>query len=223
MNVLHSIWVHLQLIWATVYSWEWTKVIPALTGIWTAVIATKALQTWRKQSRAAIQTKLLDDLIEAAHEFIDLMNAPIAMAEFVMVSIIAHEPPDKPGDRFAGALEYIKKRGADDSKRLLAHIDKCRDSHKRLTSLNVKGQVLLIDNYNQGFNSVTMIAHQMGMLEALAMMIDYQFLNWDNPVVRDTLEKIIAIDVNAIKNALQRSHIVLLAFATGAYARIYGK
>jgi hypothetical protein len=208
-------------MWATVRGWNWLEIVQALAAVWVAWVGTKALKTWKEQSKAERQGKLLDDLIEAVHEYLSLINSPLASAEFVKIGIDSHEPIGPSDDPLAGAIAYIKAKGTDDSIRLFGAIRECRVSRDRIRSLVVKGQVLRFKNYSRGYNSATAIEHQLGKLEAIAAVIASPSLNWGNPIARKQVEKILAIDVHEIRSVLETQHLEFLSFVKDAYAQIY--
>jgi hypothetical protein len=210
-------------VWNVVQGWDWLKVVEALASVWVAWVATKALKTWKVQSKAERQGRLLDGLIEAVHEYLSLIGRPLTVAESVKIGMKSHEPIGLAGDQsIAGAGEYIKRAGADDSKRLFEALGTCRNSYNRIRSLVVKGQTLHFTNYSRGYNSATMITHQVDKLEALAALISTSSMNWENPIARQALEKVFrAIDVDVLRKELETQHLEFLAFAKDAYAQIY--
>jgi hypothetical protein len=152
------------------------------------------------------------------------MSKPITLAKFIKIGIDSYAPEGElEGKDVVGAIAYIRKRGADDSKRLMSVLDTIQPTTIRIQSLIAKGQVFKFDGYSKCYNAVRILAWHFGRLEALAAFIAYGELNWDNPEVVAQLRKVMDVAADDIEKKLMEENIVLLTFFTETYERMYGK
>ncbi len=205
-------------------NWRWPEILTAAGTVALAVFAYRALAAWKGQERAKRETDFLSDLVDAVHSFIAEMSKPITLAKFVKIGMDSHAPPGDLEGCEVGAIAYIQKRGAEDSRRLVSVLDAIQPTTIRLQSLIAKGQVFKFDGYSKCFNAVRMLAWHFGRLEVLAAIIGNGNLNWDNPEVAKQLRN--AMDIAADEDfdkKLAEENVIVLTFFVEAYERIYGK
>lgn len=108
--------------------WDWSAIIQAVVSIWVAIVATLALYTWRRQSKAQRQADCLDTLLDSTHNFMILMGPPITMVKWVKMDMQSHADLSPADTRLTtpGAIAYIEKNGERDSKHLDELLEKCR-------------------------------------------------------------------------------------------------
>jgi hypothetical protein len=196
------------------------KVLSAIASIWTALIATLALHTWKRTTNAQKQIEFLDNLIETMHEYIQGMATPIQLWEFSKLGINAHsEIHEKHPLHFPleGIVSYINKNGERAQAKLNMHLDKIRPIRSRLDALAAKGQIFGFDNYASCLNACNMLSWSHGQLEACAMLLGSSSLNWENELVQQTMSKIISVDAEDIRKNMQTQNCILLEFAREAY------
>ena len=70
--------------------WDWSGVIQSAASVVVAVVAFRALATWKQQLKAQKQTDLLDELTDTVHEYIQLMAHPTEMLKLIRISIDSH-------------------------------------------------------------------------------------------------------------------------------------
>lgn len=208
----------------TLVGWDWSAIIQALVSIWVATVATLALRTWKRQSKAQRQTDFLDALTDSIHDFITLMAAPTAMVRFAKIAIQSHAEPAQVDKRLSapGAIAYIERRGKDDSKQLGELLDKSMPALSKIRSLVAKGQVLGLRNYNECRDSCVLITWQYDRIQAFSQIIGQTTLNWENPKVQDTVDKVLSIEAEDIETSLQEQNIKLLEFVHTNYRAILG-
>jgi len=173
-----------------------SSMLTAVAGIWVAVIATLALRKWKYQTRAEKHIQFMDGLTDTVHEYIQAMEAPIEVLKYIEIAIEAHSKTAtlKHEDaKNAGVISYIVNNGKVDQTQLSEYLDKVRPIMSRMESLAVKGQVMGFKNYRQCYNACKMLAWSHGQIEAVAMLIGSEHLNWDNQKVQQTLDKVMTI------------------------------
>jgi hypothetical protein len=202
----------------------WLEILKAAAPVATALIAFSALRNWKRQDRAKRHADFLDQLIETVHDYVSLLAKPVEVAEFVKIGIKSHEPAFMGGDqRIAGVIQYIQKRGKEDSHTLVEALNACRPAAVRLRALMAKGQVFRFRDYHTCKNAVNQLTWQLGRLESLALLIGSTTLNWENPEVLQFLEKMIAIEPEEIRKQVDEENVVILAFTSKTYETIYGR
>lgn len=203
----------------------WLEIIKTAASVATAVIAYSALRNWQRQDRAKRETEFLDQIIDAAHQHIVDMQRPVELARMAKIGMSSHIRNREPGDEAdivsAGAIAYIAKRGEQDGKRLKEALGAVETSVVTLKSLAVKGQVFKFDEYQKCYEAVVKLTWHFGRLHAFTSMIESPTWNWENPEVRDLLEKVMTIEPDEIMLDLRVNNATIIEFARDTYTRIY--
>jgi len=141
---------------------NWAEIVKCIVSIWVAAVATFALKTWKRQSRAQKQIDFMDDLTNSVHEFIVSLAGAIEMVRYVKIRIESHAGmPDLDTEiENPEAVAYIQRRGKEDSKRLFEYLKSYSPALTRIRSLSVKGQVLGLKNYKDCYNACSMLTWQ---------------------------------------------------------------
>src|SRR6266403_2664396 len=152
------------------------------------------------------------------------MSKSITLAKFIKIGMDSHAPEGElEGGEVVGAIAYIRKRGAEDSRRLMSVSDAIQPTTIRIQSLIAKGQVFKFDGYSKCYNAVRILAWHFGRLEVVAAVIAYGDLNWDNPEVADQRRNAMDIAADDLEKKLREENVVVLTFFIETYERIYGK
>jgi hypothetical protein len=216
----------LDTILQSMRGWNWAEIVEIVKGgvsIWVAIVATLALKTWKRQSKAQKQTDFMDEITNSVHEFVAAMSAPIEMLKYIKIGIESHaRAPELPsGVENAEAVAYIQKHGKEDSKKLLEYLNFCHPSLTRIRFLSAKGQVLGLKNYEQCQNTCTMLTWQHERIQALCYIIGNPSLYWQNPEVQKTLSKVIQLDPEEIRRELGEHSVIFLTFVKENYRSIF--
>jgi len=204
-------------------SWNWAEVIKGIVSIWVAMIATLALETWKRQSKAQKQTDFMDEITKSVHEFIDLMAAPTEMVKYVKIGIESYAGLPELDQSLGNpeAVAYIQKQGQEDAKRLYEYLKPCTQPLSKIRSLVAKGQVFGFKNYDECQNACAMITWQYERIQALCYIIGSGSLNWRNPEVQKSLSKVISLDSGDIEKQIKEQHVKFLIFIKDNYKAIY--
>ncbi len=202
---------------------DWAEILKVAVSIWMATVATLALQTWKRQSKAQKQSDFMDEITNSVHEFIVSMAAPTEMVKYIKIGIESHAGVSSldPELKHSEAIAYIQKHGQEDSGKLLEYLNLCGPSLTKLNSLTAKGQVLGLKNYTECQNAVRMLTWQHDRIQALCVMIGRPYLNWYNTEVQETLEKVIQLDAETIKKDIDTYSVQFLTFVKDNYEKIY--
>jgi len=213
----------LSTILQNMRGWNWAEIVKGGVSIWVATVATLALKTWKRQSKAQKQTDFMDEITNSVHEFVMAMSAPIEMLKYIKIGIESHSrAPDLPsGIENPEAVAYIQKHGKEDSKQLIEYLNLCNPSLTKIRSLSAKGQVLGLKNYEQCQTACTMLTWQHERIQALCYIIGNHSLNWENPEVQRTLSKVIQLDPKEIGRQLGEYNTTFLIFVKENYRRIF--
>jgi hypothetical protein len=204
-------------------SLNWAEIVRGVVSIWVAMVATLALKTWKRQSKAQKQTDFMDEITESVHEFISLMAAPIEMVRYVKIGIESYAgfyQLDKSLEN-PEAVAYIQKRGEADAKRLSEFLKPCTEPLSRICSLVAKGQVFGFKNYNECQNACAMIIWQYNRIQALCSLIGSASLNWENPKIQESLSKVIMLDADDIEKQIKEQNVNFLLFVKDNYQTIF--
>lgn len=207
----------------TLFSLNWAEIVKGVVSIWVATVATLALNTWKRQSRAQKQSDFMDEITKSFHEVISLMAAPIEMVKYVKIGIESYAgfyPLDQSLEN-PEAVAYIQKRGEADAKRLYEYLKPCAEPLSRTRSLVAKGQVFGFKNYNECQNACAMIIWQYDRIQALCYFIGSASLNWNNPKVQESLRNVIALDAGDIEKQIKEQSVKFLTFLKDNYQAIY--
>ena len=204
-------------------SWNWPEIIKGIVSIWVATVATIALKTWKRQSKAQKQADFMDELTESVHEFIDAIAAPCEMIKYVKIGIESHAGSpflDKSLEN-PEAVAYIQKHGKEDAKHLYEYLKPCAQPLSKIRSLVAKGQVLGFKNYNNCKNACRVIALQYDRIQIFYYFIGSPSLYWKNPEVQESLSKAISLDPCDIGKQIKEQNVIFLNFVKDTYKKIY--
>ena len=203
--------------------WNWAEIVKCIVSIWVATVATLALKTWKRQSKAQRQIDFMDEITDSVHEFIDSMAAPTEMAKYIKIGIesYAGTPNLDTEIENPGAVAYIQRQGKEDSKRLNEYLKPCSPSLTKIRSLSAKGQVLGLKNYKDCHNACSMLTWQHDRIQAICYLIGSDSLNWRNPKVQESLSKVIQLDPEKIKKEIEEQNLRFLTFVKENYEWIY--
>lgn len=173
--------------------WNWAEIVKGIVSIWVATVATLALKTWKRQSKAQKQIDFMDEITDSVHEFIACIAAPTEMAKYIKIDIenCASAPHLNPEIKNPEAVAYIQTHGKEDSKKLYEYLKSCGPSLTKIRSLSAKGQVFGLKNYEDCNNACSMLIWQHDRIQALCYMIGRDSLNWGNDEVQEALSKVI--------------------------------
>jgi len=148
-----------------------------------AIIATIALNTWRKQIKAQKHVNFLDELTDTVHAFILSMSAPVTSLRFAKIAIDAHSyvHKDSADKRNVGAIEFIKKEGKVTRESIQEQLEAVRPILSKMKTLVAKGQILGMKNYFKCQNACNMLEWSYNQIEAFSSIIGNANLNWENP------------------------------------------
>jgi len=203
--------------------WDWAAIIQSASSVFVAFIAWLALSTWKQQSKAQKKSEFMDELTDTVHEFISLLGAPTQMVKYIKMAIECHEQVSSidPRIKNSGVIEYIKKDGKQESKRLRESLEPCEHSLIKINSLIAKGQVFGFSDYNSCQESCKMITWQYDRIQALGYMIGNESANWENPEVKETLDKVVALEESDIREVIAEFNSKFLTFVKKNYEIIY--
>ncbi len=195
-------------------------ILTALAAIWVAFVATYGLHTWKYQVRTQKYIQFMDELTDTVLEYILAMEAPIQSFKFIKMSIDCHsevEQLKQNNTKNSGIIAYIEKNDKSDQVRLNQYLDKVRPIRSRMMSLATKGQVLGFDKYTECYRACEMLAWSYGQIEVFAGMIGSVHLNWQNDKVQQTLDKIMTVDEESIRENIKKHNVMFLEFIKQNY------
>jgi hypothetical protein len=204
---------------------NWAELAKLVIAVWAATVATVALSTWRRQSRAQRYADFLDQLTEAVHSFVSQVPRPISVVQLIKIGMEAHMPtvPKDEDPHVAGAIAYFKRRGAADYKVFAVELDAVRPAFFRLQFLAAKGQVLGFEGYELCQSAIANIGSQFTAAQGLATFIHSSAdLYWENPMIVELVKKLVEIDASEMQKVVDVNYSVVHAFLRNAYASIYG-
>lgn len=189
-----------------------------------AVVATMALNTWRRQSKAKNQTDFLDELTDTVHKYINDISGPAELVKYIKMGIECCQGLDLLLDKKLKnpeAVAYIKQSGKADSQRLNEYLEHCKASMSKIHALVAKGQILGLKDYENCRNSCRMLTWQYERIQALSSIIGNEFLNWENDEVQDTLAEVTTLEYADIQKHIMDSNTQFLEFVKTNYEEIF--
>ena len=91
-----------------------------------------------------------------------------------------------------------------------------------MISLATKGQVLDFNNYKQCYDACEMLACSHRQVEAFASQIGSTNLYWENEIIQKTLDEVMTVNAEAIKNNLEKQNTAFLEFVKQSYRTLLG-
>lgn len=201
---------------------DWLSIAQGVAGIWMAVVATIALNTWRRQIKAQRHVDFLDELTDTVHVFILSMSAPVSSLKFAKIGIDSYSGIhyDSEDIKKPEAVAFIKEQGENTRKCIQDQLETVRPVVSKMKSLVAKGQILGIENYFKCQNACNMLEWSYNQIEAFSSIIGNASLNWKHPEVQQTLDEIMSIEPEEIEKNLVEQNSQYLLFAKQAYENI---
>jgi len=208
----------------TTAGWDWSAIIQAVVSIWVAIVATLALYTWKSQAKAKRQDDFLDTLLDSTHNFIILMEGPIAMVQWVKMDMQSHADLSPADTRLntPGAIAYITRNGENHSKQLGELLEKCRPALTKVQSLIIKGKVLGIMDDGECNEYSVLIKWPYERILGFSQVIGDTTLNWGNPEVQETVDNVLALEAEDIREYSKEQYSRFIEFVQTKYEAIYG-
>ena len=204
-------------------SLNWLGIVNTAATCCLAVAAFWALNSWKHQDKARKQADFLDELTDTVHEYIQSISRPNEHLRYIRIGFESHQntvdAPD--GTLEQGAIAYIEKVGGSDSNRLWESLEPCMKLSAKLNALVARGQVYGLLSYDSCREAVSMLVWQQQRLQVVASMLGNANLNWKNPVVRNSLEKMLTVQPDDISDYLNENGAKFLSFVNENYKRIY--
>ena len=209
-------------IYPVLLQFDWSNVFQSIAVIWTACIATYALHTWKRQSKANLKIRFLDELTESIHEFILQSDPSIQMLQFVRIGMESYTLGSESDEiTREGVIEYINKRGKEDSQRLFEHLSKCNNSISRINSLSAKGQIFNLINYTKCTEACKNLTALYNQIQAIASIINGESTNWENELANNVLQKLMVFDHKKIYEQIGLQNVKYLEFVKDNFKHIY--
>lgn len=185
-------------------------------------IAWKGLQTWKHQALANRQVDFLDALADSVHLVVASMSKPVYLIEAARIGFASRTQTNEVGTDCdpAGAAQYIREHGEEDSQRMMIALAEGADHVAQLRSLAVKGQVFDFHGYDSCLKACTLIAWQSDRAGAFALMLGSTHSNFDHPIVRRGLENTLELDPAQIRLELEQQSVEVLQFIANNYRSI---
>lgn len=200
---------------------DWTKAAGAVAQIGMLLVAVTALTAWKHQAKAKKQTDFLDELTDAVHEYIQMVAAPLQALKFVRIGIESHSGNYSAHGANAPAIEYIQRRGKEDSTALWDKLNRANEVIARINSLMARGQVYDLQEFSSAANSIKMLLWQHERIQTVALMIGNPHLNWENVHVLRVLGEALSVNPDDIGAHLQKHEIEFIKFVETNYRQIY--
>jgi len=201
---------------------NWSAMLQGIGAIWIAIVATVALNQWKKQIKLQKQVDFVDLLTDEVHEFMLAASPVVSAIKYTKIGFESFSGTNREYKdiKHNGAISFIEKNGKEESEKMVKQIDHLRKKISKIRSLSTKGQMYGIHNYAQAKSSIEIIEHVYGQMEAFAYFIGNTHLNWLHPDVQNTLSAIAEMDEELISKNIAQQNLEYLKFAQGLYKKI---
>ena len=204
--------------------WSWLRqVVPSylqgLGALGVAIIAWRALTTWKEKVRAEKTIEFIDELTDVTHEFGLLISPAISVVRFAQMSIDSHTSAQKGVEESenSGISSFIETQGEQVSKRLSTRLSKATPILSKLQALSTKGHVMGLRDYDSFERALLNLRWVHSHLEAFCMLIGISNLNWNNLAVKKHMQKLRQLDADDLTRTIDESSERMMKFASNAY------
>lgn len=221
-SVFNTIWRNIEGIFQS-----WSVFSDVLTAFGTLVLVILALigfNAWKQQISMQRKATFIDELLHTIYEYIDAMGGPVQSVRFIKYGFEAYSDTEKlrqNNNKHAGIITYIKKNGENDSKRLFERLRNVRPFKSRLHFLIIKGGLFKFEDYSTCATACRSLTSSYDQIEALAAMISSPLMNWENPKVKEMLDKLALLDALNIENNLSTNLEILIKFIESIYGKLF--
>ncbi len=201
---------------------NWSAVLQGIGAIWVAIVATIALNQWKRQIKLQKQVDFVDLLTDEVHEFMLSASPVVSAIKYTKIGFTSFSGTNREYKdlKHNGAISFIEKHGKEESEKMIKEIDQLRKIISKIRSLSTKGQMYGINNYAQAKASIEIMEHVYRQMEAFAYFIGNTHLNWLHPDVQNTLDGIAEMDEELISKNLAQQNIEYIKFAQDMYKKI---
>lgn len=202
---------------------DWLEVIQTTAACLTVFAAFMAINTWKHQSKAQKQTDFLDALTDTFHEYIEALSRPQEYLKLLRIgfesyrSLHAREDDSLKG----GVIAYIEKNGEHDAKQMWEYLESSGKLASKVNALIARGQVYGFIEYDKCRRSIEMLLWQHQRLQIVASTIGGTNLNWANPIVQESIEKMLTVQPEDVARLIKEHDIIFIEFVNTNYKRIY--
>jgi len=201
---------------------NWIQICQAVAALWMALVATKALNTWKRQIKANQHIEFLDELTDTVHSYILLISDSVSSIKFAHLFIDSYpeiliEDRDIENKKL---VFFIEKEGKSTYERIQNQLEPVTPVLTKMRSLVAKGQVLGIVDYDKCHDACKMLEWSYNQITAFASIVGSTSLNWEHPKVQQALSDIKTVNSTTIENNLTKQNSEFLKFVKKAYDHI---
>lgn len=210
--------------WFACLNWSAiSQVFIAGATVTLAIVAVKGLRAWKHPIGTKLKLQFMDDLIDAVHEYITAMSAPVQMVGFLAIEIQSYTQAEAGQGNIGandGFIRFIEARGEKTGERFFQYLDKVRPIIAKIQSLGNKGHVLGFEGYEQASNACQMLIWSHSKIDALAGIISNPQWNWENQRVQENLDEYRDINSTEFQENLKQNLEEILEFAQNVYQKL---
>ena len=206
---------------SNIVAWNWPAVLQGVGAIWVAIVATAALRTWKSQLRTEKELEFIYAITDTVNELLLEIPIPITHLELATIGIGARDGlgPKYQGLANPGAIEFIETRGPEYARKILESLGPIRPIVGKIQALATKGQVFEFPDYHRCLNLSGQLTWVFQQIEAFAVMIGSDHMNWDNPLIQKALSKALAVSADGLRGNLEAQSLEITAYARAIYKR----
>lgn len=202
---------------------DWLEFIQTMAASLTVVAAFLAINTCKHQSKAQKQIDFLDVLTDKVHEYIEGLSRPKGYLKFLRICFECYRGLNGSADDSlkGGVIAYIEKNGEHDAKRMWEYLESSGQLASKINALVAGGQVYGFVEYGQCRRSIDMLHWQHQQLQVVASIVRSTTLNWENPMVQQSIENMLTVQPDDVARLIKEHKIAFIEFVNTKYKRIY--
>lgn len=190
-----------------------------VTGVWIVLAAFYGLFTWKKQLLATKQTTLIERFSIEIFTYVKNMDPVILYYEMIkdIFNSTVELYPTK--NKYEVFIEYVEKSGARDAERLNEFLSVVDNTISKIKTLDLEAQSLGLSNYNECRQHISNLIWVHSHIKSYTKFLAGSWY-WENPNIRETVEKYINKDANEICNIKKNSFDKIIEYLQKNYKAI---
>ena len=196
---------------------NWPNILTCIAALWTAYVATRALNTWRSQTKYNTRIQFLSDLLDATHSYIEAIEYPLGMAKVIKIKVESQLDEDE----YEKLKDYIKSDGAVDGQTMYTYLKEILPHTTRLKAMSAKGQIYGFVDYHMIQSACHNLVSVTDKLSGVCSIIGMTNLPWDNQEIEQTVRMVLSTVSEDFESITQEANVKIIKYIEAEFKDTY--
>jgi hypothetical protein len=215
---------YLKIIYVQLCTMPWLDITLALAALLVPIVAWRALSTWQKELMAKRQMQFWDELNDALHEYLILMQTPLDLhraARNIFESQLKVDTNGKVLSDADVAKSYVEDCGNMIGPHMSKQLHEANTARIKLQSLASKGQVLPIDDYDDFAVACARLSNTYHILNNFAATISNTKEWFSSPTIVDVFHLAMSDCTDELDKDMVDVNKTIIEYIHAQYRRLF--